>query len=506
MKTIKLILLLAGILVTACTEDNLLNTGEGDPLSEDASLKGTGNVITIPPNGTDDTDNLLDAFATAAPGTVIRLTDGVYHVGYMEVREFCGSLVGAGKDRTILYPVTPIDSRTQNLDLNLLPAWWRFIGGDIKIAGMTFNTTVPEPIQNYNDDFFWGKDLYGILMCNSYDVNAPDPDATQRVVVRDAGFIGGYDDAGGDPDSPQWRTDHNTILGFWAGLDYNWPYEDAGYTLTKGEYTVENCSFDHIVCAAEGFGMGNEATMTVTSCSFNDCATQAYFCADFGSKVYITRNEFSGTTQNDILIEDLEWGVVYGYADVQPVRRSQYFITENTFHVVPNSTSVLLWDTWLAQDCEDILPMQFLLKGNVFKMAEGSTGITAINSQDAVIKNNRFTGNGLAGILVDGIATDRFGIPLLDPDQAYADNALVLGNNFSLLESEQADIILGERSRNCTVVGGSMDAVIDQGTGNRVIGLKPSHQGYHFGPGIRDHMTKGRGSQNTGSVHGPQHK
>ena len=502
MKTIKLILLLTGILVTACTKDNLLDTGEIGPVTDDASLKCTGPVITIAPNGTDDTENLLDAFAAAAPGTVIRLTEGVYYMGYMEVRGFCGSLVGAGKDKTILYPVTPIDSKTQNLDLNLLPAWWRFIGGDIQIAGMTFNTTVPEPIQNYNDDYFWGKDLYGILMFNSYDVNSPDADATQRVIVRNTGFIGGYDDAGGDPDSYQWRTDHNTILGFWAGLDYNWPFEDLDYTLTKGEYTVENCSFDHIIAAAEGFGLGGEATMKVASCSFDNCVTQAYFCADYGSKVFITHNVFSGSTGNDILIEDNDWGVVYGYADVQPVKRSQYFITGNIFHVVPSSTSVLLWDSWLAQDCEDMLPMQFLLKGNVFKMAEGSTGISAINSQDAVISNNRFTGNCSAGILVDGISTDRFGTPLLDPDQAYADNALLHGNNFSLLESDEADILLGERSRNCTVVGGSMDAVIDLGTDNRVIGLKPSHHGYHFGPGIRDYMGKGHGPGEHGrSVH-----
>jgi len=495
MKTIKLILFLAGILFTACTEDNLLNNGESDPMSDDASLKCTDNVITIAPNGTDDTGNLLDAFTTAAPGTVIRLTEGVYHVGYMEVRGFCGSLVGAGKGRTILYPVTPIDSRTQNLDLNLLPSWWRFIGGDIQITGMTFNTTVPEPIQNYNDDLFWGKDLYAILIFNSYDVNSPDPDATQRVMVRNTCFIGGYDDAGGDPEAYQWRTDQNVILGFWAGLDYNWPLEDFDYTLTKGEYTVENCSFDHIIAGAEGFGLGEEATMSVASCRFNNCVTQIYFTANFGSKVCITRNEFSGTTQNDILIEDNEWGVVYGYADIQSVKRSQYIITGNTFNVVPDLTSVLLWDSWVAQDFADILPMQLLLKGNVFKMAEGSTGISAINSQDAVISSNRFTGNGLTGVLVDGMVTDRLGTPLANPDKAYADNVLLLGNNFALLESVEADIILGERSRNCTIVGGSMDAVIDQGTDNKVIGSKPSHHGYQFGPGIRDHMRKGDGNR-----------
>jgi len=490
-------------IIASCEKDS--GFGPGSDLSP-ALSKGYpahAPVIVVHPNQDgdgDDTDDLLAAFSSAQPGSVIKLTEGVYHVGYLEIRDFCGSLMGAGKDKTILYPVTPIDSKTQLVDRNIFNAWWRFLGGNMMISNMTFNTTVPEPIQNYNDDFFWGKDLYAILIFNNYDVNSPVKDSYQKVLVKDVNFIGGYDDAGGDPDSPQWKTDHNVIEGVWIGLDYNWPYEDYEYTLTKGEYMVENCYFEHIITGAEGFGMGEKAAMSVSSCRFNNCVWQAYFTANYNARIALTNNVFSGSTGSDVVIEDNDWGVVYGFADIEPLNRCQYTLIGNTFNVSPSSASVILWDMWLAQDCNDILPMQLKLYGNVFNMTEGSTGITAINSQDAVINNNRFKGSCSAGILVDGIATDRFGTSLLNPDKAYANNALLLGNNFSALESTQADIILGEKSKNCTVVGSIKDDVINNGTGNKVIGIKPVHKGYHFGQTIRDnfrmwHRLPHRGNQ-----------
>lgn len=486
------------ILIASCSKDSGFFPGSDPSIAFSKSFLVHGPVIVVPPNQDgdgDDTDDLLAAFAAAKPGSVIKLLEGVYHVGYMEIRDFNGSILGAGKDNTILYPKTPLDSRSQLVDKNIFNCWWRFIDGNIQISMMTFNTDVPEPIQNYNEDLFWGKDLYSILIFNDYDVNSPVNDSYQKLLIKDVDFIGGYDDAGGAPDSFQWKTDHNTILGVWVGLDYNWPLKDKAYPLTKGEYTVENCSFEHILVGTEGFGMGEKAIMSVSSCRFNNCFWQIYFTANYNSRVALTNNVFSGSTGNDIAIEDTDWGALYGFADIQPIKRTQYTITGNIFNVVPSSSSVILWDSWVANDCEDILPMQLKLHGNTFNLTEGSTGITAINSQDAIINNNMFKGSCLTGIMVDGIPTGRFGDPLSDPDKAYANNVLLLGNNFSGLESSQADIVLGERSKKCSVVGSVKDNVIDNGTGNKVTGLKPFHGGYHFGPSIRDNFrmwTRGR--------------
>ena len=478
------------IMIASCLKDSGFGPGSGLSPELSKGYPAHTAVIVVPPNQDgdgDDTDDLLAAFTSAGPGTVIRLLEGVYYVGYMEISDFNGSLIGAGKEKTILYPKTPLDVKFQ-FDRNVMPCWWRMIGGNILISNLTFNTTVPEPIQNYNEDLYMGKDLFAMIIFNDYNVNSPVDDSYQKVLVKDVNFIGGYDDAYAAPGSFQFGTAHNTIEGIWVGLDYGLPLESVRYTLTKGEYKVENCYFEHILDGVEGFGMGEKASMLVSSCRFYNCWMQAYFTANFNSRVSLTNNVFSGSTASDIFIEDVDWGVLIGYAVVEPLKRCQYTLTGNTFNVAPSTSSIILWDTWIAQNHDDILPMQLKVYGNIFNLTEGSTGITAINSQDAIINNNRFKGTCLTGIMVDGIPADRFGTPLQNPDKAYADNALLLGNNFSGLEAIEADIVLGERSKNCTVIGSVKDDVINNGTNNKIIGMKPIRKGYNFGPVIRDNF------------------
>jgi hypothetical protein len=477
-------------IIASCSKDSWLDPGSGLSPGLCKGYPAWAQVIVVPPDqdgDEDDTDDLLAAFAAAKPGSVIKLLEGVYHVGYMEISDFNGSLIGAGKNKTTIYPETPIDNQS-HLDRNILPTWWRFIGGNILISNLTFNTTVPEPIQNYNHEPWLGKDLFAMLIFNDYNVNSIADNTYQKVLIKDVDFIGGYDDAGGDPGSYQWMTDHNVIEGIWVGFDYGFPLAGVRYPLTKGEYHVENCYFEHIMDGVEGFGLGEKAAMSVSSCRFYNCWIQAYFTANFNSRVSLTNNIFSGSTASDIFIEDTDWGLVYGYAVIEPIKRTQYTITGNIFNVTPSSSSVILWDDWVAQNCDDILPMMFRLNGNVFNLTEGSTGITAFNSQDAVINNNRFKGSCTTGILINGIVTDRFGTPLLNPDKAYANNALLLGNNFSGLESAQADIVLGERSKNCTVIGNGKESVVDNGTNNKIVGMKKIPCDQHIGPTIRDNF------------------
>ncbi len=486
------------ILIVSCSKDSGFFPGSDSSFAFSKSFPVHGPVIVVPPNQDgdgDDTDDLLAAFSAAQPGSVIKLTEGVYHVAYIEIFDFTGSIIGAGKNKTIIYPKTPIDNKSQ-LDRNIMPTWWRFIGGNILISDLSFNTTVPEPIQNYNHEPSIGKDLFAMLIFDDYNVNAITDNTYQTVLVKDVAFIGGYDDAGGDLGSYQWMTDHNVIEGIWIGLDYYLPLAGVSYPLTKGEYKVENCYFEHTFDGVEAFGIGEKASASFSACTFKNCYMPAYFTTNFNSRITLTNNVFSGSTVNDIVIEDTDWGVVYGYALIEPIRRTQYTLTGNVFNAAPSTSSVVLWDDWVAQNQDDILPMQIKVNGNVFNLTDGSTGITAINSQDAIINNNRFKGTCLTGIMVEGIPADRFGIPLQNPDKAYTDNVLLLGNSFSGLVSAEADIILGERSRNCTVVGAVKDEIVNNGTNNKVIGTKPLHKGYHFGPLIRDNLRMWHRSRN----------
>jgi hypothetical protein len=64
---------------------------------------------------------------------------------------------------------------------------------------------------------------------------------------------------------------------------------------------------------------------------------------------------------------------------------------------------------------------------------------------------------------------------------------LILGNNFTGLNATY-DIWFGANSMDCTVVGNGKDSVLDEGTGNKIVGMKKKPGGGHIGPTIRDNL------------------
>ena len=223
--------------------------------------------------------------------------------------------------------------------------------------------------------------------------------------------------------------------------------------------------------------------MKVASSKFNNCLWPLYFTANHGPVIGITNNVFTGSWDGDIIIEDIDFGVLSN-TYINPRTRSRFTLTGNLFHAASMASSVILWDNYAATDPENVPPMLFTLKGNTFNLLEGSKGISAYNSQDAVIQNNKFRGSCSTGILVDGINTDRYGTPL--PLEGKANNVLILGNNFAGLNASDANIYLGENSSHCTVVGGGRESVVDLGDFNKIVGMKKIPG--HIGPTIRDNF------------------
>jgi hypothetical protein len=137
---------------------------------------------------------------------------------------------------------------------------------------------------------------------------------------------------------------------------------------------------------------------------------------------------------------------------------------------------------------EERLPQLFIIKNNVFNLAEGSSGICLNNAQDAIVSNNVFKGSCAKGILVDGFN------PVNTEEVPFALNDLLLGNNFSRLTSSVANVYLGEKSKECTVVGSKTDGmVIDNGVDNKITGMTKGKPGVKLGPTIRDNFRLVRG-------------
>ncbi len=231
-------ILAAMFIITSCAKDDLYDKGlyQGDAFINEVSVH-TGSVITVRPNADgdgNDTPELTAALENAAPGTVIKLLKGVYHVGYMEVYNFHGTIKGEGKDKTTVILKTPLDQKAQNDD-NLTATWWRIIGGNVTITDITFKT--PDGFLSDEGMYYepYGSDLFAMFTANHFNDEYYYPYSDpQKLLVKNCSFLGGTNqDMSKDV---AWLTDHNAWIGFWVGVEYFWPKEDLDYPLTKGSY------------------------------------------------------------------------------------------------------------------------------------------------------------------------------------------------------------------------------------------------------------------------------
>lgn len=484
MKKLFFLIIAAACIIASCSKNDRFDPGQFPADAFHKSIPAHVPVVVIPPDEDgdgDDTEELSSAIDNAEPGTLIKLLEGEYYVGYMELYGFHGSIIGAGSERTIITCKPPIATNSQ-FAKNQTPGWWRLIGGNILISGITFRT--PDGFLADDVHYALGRDVYAMFMVNNYNDIYYHPEDPQKVVIKNCVLSGGTNsDMSQDP---FWVTDHNIWQGIWIGPDYDLPKEGIDYPLTKGDYLITNCCFNHFLNGAEGCGLGEKTKMSVTFSKLTNCYAPLYFTANYNASIFVTSNSFSGSVFGaDVLIEDIDFGWLPAVS-IKPIKRSLYSITGNTFNTSAQISSILIWDTWIAINPEQRLPMLAIFKGNLFNLADGSTGISAINSQDAVVKNNRFTGSCETGILIDGASTDRNGTQL--PNEVYAKNALVLGNNFSGLKTSSAAVVLGEKSMDCTVIGTGKEVVIDNGINNRITGMKNHNGGYHFGRSIRDNF------------------
>ena len=466
-------------ILASCSKDDGI-----DPVSDssDALLKGKpvhGPVIVLPPSGGDDTDALLDAVNTAAPGTTIQLTEGEYHTRYFEIHGFDGCIKGAGRNKTFITPYGLIEVMPQYNDWNLMPCWWRILGGNVTISDLAFRTGDGTLMADV--DYYYNNTLICLISVNNFSLNYqyddPQPMTFNFVNVDVLGGFLGPDEVGyiGLP--------HNVLMALWFGMDIWVPTEPV--PLSMGTCKVSNCFFDDVGQSFEALGCGDQATLILDRNRVSNAAWGAFYTGNYGSKIWITNNTFSGSMIYDLLISDWEWGILG--AVPLPAKRSEYYVTGNTFNVSNMISSLILKDERGVAVPEFYFPTLALVKSNTFNLCEGSTGISCLNSLDAQVRNNRLTGSAAYGVYVDGTMVydiwtgSELGI-------GESKNTLILGNNFSGLTTSESDIYLSPLSSNCTVVGNGKDDVIDLGTNNKIVGMKMVPGGNHAGPTIRDNF------------------
>ncbi len=153
-------------------------------------------------------------------------------------------------------------------------------------------------------------------------------------------------------------------------------------------------------------------------------------------------------------------------------------VENNTFNV-SNSTGALIINDNRRIFFPDESPMLIQMKNNKIH-TEGSmkTAMACLNASGAVIRNNKFTGEAEFGLRI---------FPQVA--EIYSDNGLILGNNFSNSEYSVTTVLLGQGTRNWSVVGGNLgESIMDEGENNLISGFNNNTSEVPFGQTIVDNL------------------
>ena len=459
----KLVLFCMLLMITAaCTKDGLI-PGDSSQLNGDKSLLKSGHcgeVFIVLPNGTDDSENLLRAFADAklaGRGSVVQLVEGDYNIGLLEIRDFKGYFRGAGKGRTKIQNLDNMPPSLPYYENNMMEGLMLFIGGDVNISRMTLTTT-NGPV--CPDDPYYGF-LPILIGFSDYSAMYLPDKRFIRAVVEDVDIIGGSFNGINNA----FGTDHNVGMAFYAGPDIN--TYSANNPFGSVDVTIKHCSFEHVGVALDTWGLDEKSTVNFDDNNVKNSFYNIFMGGSLGLKAFIRNNKLFDAPLGTY-IDDSD----YGLLPIQSFsKRTQYTISGNYCESHTGSINLYLHDGRRIIYPDEGLPQLFDIHNNTFDTQDDCIAIQSLNGVGSKIWNNKFIGTGAMGVMIDGDADSK----------TFTEQIKLFGNNFFSATYTNANVYLGPFSRNCTVIGVSTDKVDNEGVNNSIIGTKVHKQGIHFG-------------------------
>lgn len=440
------------VLFLSCSKGNGIN----DAVIPPASNWEDEHVFKVLPTNSDDTDNLLQAFAkakAAGPGSVVQLVFGKYYIRPIEVRDFDGFLQGYGRGITILYnlPDIPCDYFWNN---NNVPYLMQFVGGNITISDLTIHIKdgcpciEKSPINRSKI----GDMLGSILILADYTADYVSVDQYIKCIVNKVDFIAGNVSNIVDPDV----VSGNVNMAIYCGSPFVTVIENN--ELSEGDITITGCNFEQNVTGLYLRGFNENSTISsVDNVSFGN-VYQNFILSCYGSKINIAKNTFLNGLYCDIFIDDNDYG---SYPDIELVKNTEYNISENYFRGTPKLASLFMIDNRRILHPDDGFLQLLDIKGNTFHIEEGGSAIVGLNNIGARISSNFFEVTGTSGvIMIDG---DR-------NSNTYARDIIISENKFENVTYSFASVVLGPNTTGCSVVCAPTDKVVNYGINNTVIG------------------------------------
>ncbi|MGK7397401.1 MAG: right-handed parallel beta-helix repeat-containing protein [Candidatus Cyclobacteriaceae bacterium M3_2C_046] len=396
----------------------------------------------VEPGGEDDTQAMLQAFAlakAAGPGSVVELVEGEYFIDFIEIREFKGKFIGAGKGKTIITPAEEL-AIEDLIDLYLNTILIRFVGGDVTMSDMTIKTNPG----SFNSGSL--EVIDGLVGFSSITAQYTAEDDYIKVSVDNVEFKG--------------------HLNAYHGLK-----AESGYLGYKTPIPLSNYDIEVTNCSFEGFKWYGVLIMEL----------------DEGS-ITVGTNERGNVFQNNNFVDLGIWhnanvkGLVQGNSfishgggasiqlfsapypsgleQVPQTFRSIVYIDNNDFDVADCNGAMIINDNRLIF-YPDELSMLVHVKNNRIKAHNPNKyGIVSMNTSGMVIKNNKLSGSGADGIYI------------MRQKDVSTENGLITENTFSQTSYTGATVHLDYGSRNWTVLGKNQgETVIDKGENNTITGF-----------------------------------
>lgn len=469
MKTEKLVFLIFACfgLLFGCNNDEM----PGDDLAGINLKKASAPAIfMVEPSGSDDTPAFMQAFddaKAAGPGSVVQLVEGEYHLGFIEIRDFYGTFMGAGKGKSIITAMNNL-----NLDSlitkGLFPALMKFVGGDVKVCHFTIRT--PEGRISVGGP---GYGHVSALLCfTAYnpEYESLNESRSAKAMVDNVCLKGQKVEDGGIG----YNYKYNAYFGLLACADYmGWPNNTV--PRQKVDITVTNSEFDTFCYALVLQSLKNSKFVIGEKNSgntFRNSDQAGGFWEGRDNELIMTGNTFNVPPYSwGFDADDYPW---YPYLKNEiPVKPSLINISDNVFNLEHAEYAMLLRNRRTYTNPGDI-PIAFQVKNNQFNMTDGyEWGILCYVTDGAVLRNNKFSGHGDLALYIIN----------------RSKNGLVLGNNFSTATLETGVAYLASNTQNWTFVGGDFtDKVIDLGVNNVFTGMNVSTADEPLGRSISEKL------------------
>lgn len=471
MKTKKMILLIVACLslFLGC---NKYEMPVEDLTGIDLKTASAPAVIMVYPSGSDDTQALLKAFAdatVAGPGAVVQLAEGEFHVGYMEIYDFCGVLKGAGKGKTII-TVLPGLNLDELFAQHLFHSMVKFVGGDVHLSHFTMQT----PPGQLSTGWPHMGHIYSLLNFSAFNPNYEFRNESRsiNVVIDNVSFKGHYLEGG-----PGYVNEYNCFMAVRAGFDYFSPYVVPVDPLPreKIDFKITNCEFDTFVYGLALEGMKNSRLIIGEKQQGN-----TFKNIDQQGGVWECRSTVVSIEGNTFNIPEFSYGLDLDDYPYYVIFKDEPAQSATIFNVMNNQFNLTHaeYALWLRNDrsvtSPEEAPTIFQIRNNQFRMADGyEWALISLNVQGMVMRNNKFTGHGDLALYLSG----------------SSQGGLVLGNNFSTATLGTAVAFLDEGTRDWTFVGGNFtDKVIDLGVNNVFTGMNVSTAEQPLGRSISEKL------------------